>query len=49
MNSWERQEEKIIAGVFKRPERYYIFDEPYYPYFPNKKQPYVNFDLNYPQ
>lgn len=47
MTPWERQEEKIIANIFKRPERHYIFDPPFYPYFPNKKCDTVNFDLNF--
>ncbi len=45
MNSWELQEEKEISGIFKRPMRQYIFDPPFYPFFP--PEPMVNFDLNF--
>lgn len=46
MNAWEKQEEKEIALVFKRPERDFIKDFPTYPYFP-KPMNKINFDLNF--
>lgn len=47
MTSWELQEETELANLFKRPKRYYIYDMPYYPYFPNKPTEHVCFDLNF--
>lgn len=49
MNSWELQEEREIAKLFRRPERRYIFDKPFYPYVPPSDKFMVNFDLNPPQ
>lgn len=46
MNSWEQNEERELASIFKRPQRQYIYDPPFYPWLP--PEPYVNFDLNYP-
>jgi len=45
MTPKELAEEKIVADIFKRPMRHYIFDPPTYPYFP--LEPIVNFDLKY--
>ncbi len=45
MTSWELQEEKELAGIFKRPMRKYIYDKPFYDWLP--PTPLVNFDLNY--
>lgn len=47
MNSWELQEEKIIADIFKRPMRWYIKDKPFYPYVKTDESKTVNFDLNF--
>ncbi len=48
MTPWEQQEEKEIAAIFMRPQRRYIFDDPFYPFFPpTPKVPKVNFDLMY--
>lgn len=47
MTPWELQEEKEIAGIFRRPMRYFLHDKPIYPFFP--PEPMVNFDLNYKQ
>lgn len=48
MTPWEKQEEKEIAAIFKRPPRDFIFDFPTYPFFPiTPKVPKINFDLNY--
>lgn len=49
MTSWELQEEKIVANIFKRPMRYYIKDKPFYPYVPTDERYMVNFDLNPPK
>lgn len=46
MTPWEQNEEKELAAIFKRPQRQYIYDAPFYPWLP--PEPYVNFDLNYP-
>lgn len=35
MTPKELADEKIVADVFKRPMRHYIFDPPTYPYFPH--------------
>lgn len=45
MTPWEQQEEAEIAKIFKRPQRKFIFDPPFYPYLP--PEPKVNFDLNF--
>lgn len=45
MNSWELQEEKEIASIFKRPMRLYVQDPPFYPWLP--PEPTVNFDLKF--
>lgn len=45
MTPWELQEEKEVSTIFKRPMRSYIFDPPFYPYFP--PEPKVNFNLGY--
>lgn len=45
MTSWEQQEEKEISKIFGRPERTFIFDPPFYPFFP--PEPRVNFNLGY--
>lgn len=48
MTPWEQQEEKEIAALFKRPQRKYIFDKPFYPWLPPTPiVPSVNFELNY--
>lgn len=48
MTPWEQQEEKELATVFRRPQRKYIYDKPYYPWLPPTPIiPSVNFDLNY--
>lgn len=49
MTAWEMQEEKEIAGIFKRPWRHFIFDKPCYPYVPTDENFMVNFDLNPPK
>ncbi len=45
MTSWEQQEERELAAIFKRPQRLYIHDKPFYPWLP--PEPYVNFDLKF--
>lgn len=45
MTPWEEQEEKEIAEIFKRPRRQFLFDEPFYPFFP--LTPKVNFALRF--
>lgn len=48
LTAWEQQEEKEIAGIFKRPERHFLLDTPTYPYFPiTPIIPKINFDLMY--
>lgn len=47
MNAWELEQEKEIAGIFKRPMRYFIFDKPFYPYVQTDNTQMVNFDLNF--
>ncbi len=32
MTPWEQQEEKELAAAFKRPQRKYIYDKPFYPW-----------------
>lgn len=49
MTSWELQEERIIADIFRRPMRAFIHDKPFYPYCPPSDKYMVNFDLNPPQ
>lgn len=50
MTPWEKQEEKEISKIFMRPERDFIFDFPYYPFFPPTPViPKINFDLGYKQ
>lgn len=50
MTPWEEQEEKELAGIFKRPRRRYILDKPYYPWLPPTPIiPKINFDLGYNQ
>lgn len=49
MTPKEKEEEKLVASIFLRPQRDFIFDMPYYPIFPpTPKIPKINFDLNYP-
>lgn len=44
----EYEGELEVARIFLRPPRQYIFDTPYYPFFPPTPiLPRVNFDLNY--
>ncbi len=50
-NAKEWEDELLVASAFKRPPSPYIFDLPYYPYFPptplaNQKWN-VNFDLGF--
>lgn len=45
MTAKEKEDEKWIATLFKRPQRDYIFDMPTYPYVP--LTPLANFDLNF--
>lgn len=48
MTPWEQQEEKELAAAFKRPQRKYIYDKPFYPWLPPTPIiPSVNFDLNF--
>ncbi len=49
MTPQELADEKIIAGIFQRPMRYFIKDKPFYPYCPPNDYYPVNFDLNYPK
>lgn len=49
MTSWELQEEREIANLFKRPMRWYIKDKPFYPYVKTDERYMVNFDLNPPK
>lgn len=44
MTAWEREQEKQDAAIWKRPQRDFIFDIPYYGVPPT---PLVNFDLKY--
>lgn len=41
----EREDEKLTAAIWKRPQRHYLYDVPTYPYCPIC--PLVNFDLKY--
>ena len=41
----EREMEKQVARAFRRPERHFFYDMPYYPYC--KPEPLVNFHLGY--
>lgn len=45
MTPKEQQEEREDAKIWKRPQRYFIFDTPFYPWCP--PEPKVNFDLIY--
>ncbi len=45
MTPKEQEDEKMVAAIFRRPQRKYIFDPPTYPFFPT--EPRVNFDLGY--
>lgn len=45
MTPKEKEDEKILASIFKRPQRDYIYDAPTYPWLPFT--PLANFDLNY--
>lgn len=45
MTPKERELEKEVASIFKRPQREFIFDTPIYPYIP--PAPLANFDLNF--
>lgn len=45
MTPKEQEDERIVASVFKRPQRHFIFDPPIYPWLP--PEPFVNFDLKY--
>ncbi len=47
MTAAEREEELIIAGIFKRPPRDFILDRPCYPYIKPDYTQMVNFDLNF--
>lgn len=48
MTPWEKQEERELARIFKRPERHYIYDPPTYPWLPiTPLVPKLNFDLNF--
>lgn len=47
MTPQELEEEKFIAGLFKRPMRWFIKDKPFYPYVPTDEKQCVNFDLNF--
>lgn len=51
MTPQEREEELLIASIFKRPPRDFILDRPTYPYVPKPmcEKFMVNFDLNPPQ
>ncbi len=41
----EQEEEKLVASIFKRPQRHFLYDPPTYPFFP--PEPVVNFNLKY--
>lgn len=45
MTPKEKEMEKEVAAIFKRPPRDFIFDFPTYPYVP--PTPLANFDLNF--
>lgn len=45
MTPWEKKEEAQDAAIWKRPQRDFIFDIPFYPGIP--PTPLVNFDLKY--
>lgn len=45
MTAKEREQEKEIAAIFKRPPRDFILDHPTYPWLP--LTPLANFDLNF--
>lgn len=45
MTPWELQEEAEDAKIWKRPQRRFIKDIPFYPY--TIPEPLVNFDLGY--
>lgn len=44
MTPWELAQEKEDARIWKRPERRFIKDKPFYP---GIIEPLVNFDLGY--
>ncbi len=51
-NPKEWQDELETAKAFCRPPQPFLYDTPFYPFFPptpiaNQKWPIVNFDLNY--
>lgn len=45
MNKWEREDERVTAIHWFRPQKQYIYDTPYYPW--TKIEPLVNFDLKF--
>ncbi len=45
LNPKEFADELEIAKIFHRPPRNYLYDLPYYPFFP--PTPLANFDLNF--
>ncbi len=45
MNIWEREDERVTAKHWFRPQRMYIYDTPIYPWVP--PEPQVNFDLGW--
>lgn len=53
LTPWEREQEKIDAAIWHRPQRHFLFDMPYYPWVPKNPEAFiseyykVNFDLDY--
>lgn len=45
MTPWEKEQERMDAAIWKRPQRDFILDIPFYPGIP--PTPLVNFDLKY--
>lgn len=45
LNKWEQEDERQTAIAFKRPQKHFIYDPPFYPYFP--PEALVNFHLKY--
>lgn len=45
MTPWEQEQEREDAAIWKRPQRYFIKDPPFYPYV--IPEPLVNFDLGW--
>ncbi len=47
MTPWEQEQERQDAKIWLRPQRQFILDPPFYPFFP--PEPRVNFNLGFPK